>query len=86
MSVEARITLTLEDGEWFATDDETELTGHGETRRAALEHLDELLAHEAGDVAFSEEFSDAIESGERDAAEGRTESAEAVRRRLGIDD
>lgn len=58
MTVDARITLTLEDGEWSATDEETDLTGHGETRRAALDDLDELRADAAVDVDFSEEFAE----------------------------
>lgn len=85
MSVEARITLTLEGGEWFATDEESGHTGHGATRAAALEHLDELLDLETGGREHSEAFADAIERGRADADADRTRSSEELRERYGAE-
>lgn len=38
-----RITLTYADDEWLARDEQTGLTGQGETRQAALAALDAAL-------------------------------------------
>ena len=85
IDAEARITLTLESGEWFATDEARETTGHGETRAEALEHLDELVALEEGELEYSDSFAADMETGHEQAAHGETQSAADVKRRLGID-
>lgn len=82
---EARLTLALEDGEWFATDEATGTTGHGETRAAALEHLDELLGLERGDLDYSDAFSSDIDTGRDQAERGDTRSAAEVKRRFEMD-
>jgi predicted RNase H-like HicB family nuclease len=85
IDAEARITLALADGEWFATDEAREITGHGETRAEALEHLDELVAFEEGEIEYSASFAADVETGRKQAARGETRSADEVKRRFGID-
>lgn len=43
MSVQRRILLTEENGRWTAEDKETGVASQGETRTAALAHLDNAL-------------------------------------------
>jgi uncharacterized protein (DUF433 family) len=43
-----RITLTREDDEWLAVDENTGAKGHGRTREQALEHLDAAVARHEG--------------------------------------
>ena len=43
-----RITLTREDDEWVAVDENTGAEGHGRTREQALEHLDAAVARHEG--------------------------------------
>jgi predicted RNase H-like HicB family nuclease len=82
---EARITLALDGEEWFATDEATGTTGHGETREAALEHLDELLALERGEIEYDEAFVADVETGRDQAERGETRSADEVKRTFGLD-
>lgn len=80
------ITVTQESGEWFAHDPETDLTGNGDSRAAAIAQLAEAIAHESGEISFSEEFAEDVEAGRQQVAAGDTTSADDVRSRLGIDD
>jgi len=49
LPVGATITLTYEGDWWVASDDETGVTSQGETRREALDNLDEALEGFHGD-------------------------------------
>lgn len=80
------IAVTRESGEWFAHDPETGCSGNGSTRAEAIAQLAEAIAHESGEIAFTEEFADDVEAGQRQIESGDTTSADDVRSRLGIDD
>lgn len=80
------ITTERESGEWFAHDPETGCAGNGETRAEALSQLAEAIAHESGEISYTDEFADDVSAGQRQVAAGDTTSADDVRSRLGIDD
>ncbi|TQQ82313.1 type II toxin-antitoxin system HicB family antitoxin [Halonotius roseus] len=48
--VEPTITLTKDGDWWIARDTETGVTSQGETRRTALENLDEAVALHNGEI------------------------------------
>ncbi|MFC3957563.1 type II toxin-antitoxin system HicB family antitoxin [Halovivax cerinus] len=80
------ITLSQENGEWFAEEPDSGVTGNGESKAEAIAQLAEALGHDAGELEFSESFREELDTGAHQIEAGTTHSAEDVRSRLGIDD